>query len=155
MIPRQEIFLLSGVPGSGKSWVCERAKEFYNYIPHDAYIGGQYIPAIIDAAYNGHRPVLIETPFSMSQIITPLEDEGLRVVPIFVIESPDVLERRWEVRGTPESARKGHLTRQNTYKARAMEYCAFCGGSDDVLFYLKSIAAEKIANDRTTNARGV
>lgn len=137
----QEIFLLIGVPGSGKSWVCERAQEKYEYISHDKHIGKPHIAAIMQAAKDGMKPILTETPFSISQFMEPLLAKGFKVTPVFVIEKEDTLHQRWDERDTKLKDRLGHLTRQTTYKARAIQYNAFTGTSLDVLNHLHLLAA--------------
>lgn len=134
------IILLVGVPGSGKTWVCDRVKDSYHIIKHDEYLDGGYLAAIMAAARCIAKPILVETPFSMSAFMEPLCEEGLAVMPIFVIASESDLERNWDTRGTKPHARKGHLTRQNTYMARAESHGAFCGNSSDVLNHLNSLA---------------
>lgn len=132
----QPIYLLVGVPGTGKSWVCDQLQDQYEVVRHDDFINGGHIAAIMQAA-DGARPVLTETPFSMSRIIEPLTEAGYAVIPVFVIEDEELLERCWDSRGTPFSVRKGHMTRQNTYMDRAKSSGAFCGDSVTVLNYLK------------------
>ena len=36
------IYLLVGVPGSGKSWVASRLAMEFLYVPHDDYMDGAY-----------------------------------------------------------------------------------------------------------------
>lgn len=143
-IMTQEIYLLIGVPASGKSWVCERAKAKYSYISHDAFIGAQeeYLKMIMEEAAAGSKPVLIETPFSMSKIMDPLTKHGHRVTPIFLIEEETKLNARWEQRGTDLKSQKGHRTRQDTFISRANEGDFFIGNSLAVLNHLNMKASE-------------
>src|SRR3981189_320255 len=118
----KQIYMVIGCPGSGKSWVCEQLKNLYDYVPHDNYLMGSkstslYIEAIIAMQKGARKPLLIETPFSVSQIKDPLEKRGLRITPVFIQEHPDVIRKRYRERdGTDIPA--GHLSRQTTYAER-------------------------------------
>lgn len=148
----QPIYLLIGVPGSGKSWVSAQLTNFH-YVHHDGYIGHinqpkEYVFGILDALKTATKPILAEAPFSISQIKDPLEERGLKVIPVFILEHPHVLHQRYmnrEGRNIPQ----GHLTRQETYRKRAMEWKAFMGTSSDVLKYLQSIGGPNEETDTT------
>lgn len=138
------VYLVVGVPSSGKSWVCEQLREKFEYVRHDDHQDGGYVDAIL--ADRGEKPVLCETPFSISQIMEPLLAAGRKVIPVFVIEEPQVLidryQRRQEEKGTPPENQKpipsGHLTRQKTYADRARAHSAFAGTSAQVLEHLRA-----------------
>lgn len=136
------VYLLVGVPCSGKSWVCEQLKAKYEYIPHDAHIGGDYIAEIRDRAATTTKPLLIETPFSMSQILNQLQD--FDVTPVFIVEELSTLQTRYMER-EGKSFPTGHVTRQQTYIDRALTVGAFAGDSSAVLHHLESVAARDLA----------
>lgn len=135
--PPQIVTLLVGVPGSGKSTVCEQLDHIYTYVPHDDYKGNSsgHKETILRAAINGDKPVLTETPFSISDMKDPLESCGLTVRTVFILEDPKVLAARYKDREGKEIP-KGHLTRQETYRKRAEESNSFAGTAKDVLEYL-------------------
>lgn len=139
------VYLVIGVPASGKSWVCEQLTAQFEYVPHDAHIGAKtnndYIAAIVRAHKVATKPLLIETPFSVSQIKEPLEAHGYIVKSVFIIEDDKTLEERYKVRER-KPIPLGHLTRQRTYKDRALTTQAFYGTSDAVLAYLKNAAPQ-------------
>lgn len=135
------IYLLIGVPCSGKSWVCEQLSDLFEYVSHDAFMDGGYVEALFDAAKRATKPVLAETPFSISQIKNPLEAEGCEVIAVFIIEDPEVLAERYEARESREIP-KGHLTRQNTYTERAEELGAFIGTSEEVFSHLRTLTID-------------
>lgn len=130
-------YLLIGVPGSGKSWVADKIKTRCTYLANDDYIGKDYLAAIGRKINEEPGPFLVEATFSISKIKDPLENAGIKVVPIFIVEHPQTLANRWDERSTPQSARGGHLTRQETYKFRANAWNAFSGNSSEVLNYLE------------------
>jgi hypothetical protein len=136
---RQPIYLVVGAPGSGKTWLCRQLKDKFTYIPHDEnIIPKQHLDKTIAAASWSDKPILIDTPFSVTQIVEPLKRLGLKITPVFVIETPRLTRERYENReGKPIP--KGHLTRIETYKKRALELGAFKGTSTQVLQHLKDI----------------
>lgn len=135
-----QVFLVVGVPGSGKSWVCEQLTEKYTYIPHDAHIGEDYVIAIVNASRDAIAPLLIEAPFSISQIKDPLDHAGFLVECVFILDEPSVIIARYE----RQESRGGkpfppvHLKRMQTYAKRAASCGAFSGTSEEVLNYLKN-----------------
>lgn len=142
-MPKQErhpIYLVVGVPGVGKSWVCGQLLDKFQYVANDDYIGGDYVTAIRDAARESNRPVMCEALFSLSAVKDPLERQGFEVVCVFILEDEAELKRRWEERGNVSHAtRQGHLSRQRTYSERAREYGSFYGTSAEVLEHLKTL----------------
>jgi hypothetical protein len=110
------------------------------YVPHDDYQDGGYIDAILAAAATSTKPVLIETPFSMSRIMGPLAGGGREIIPLIVIEREPTLRQRWRERGIGETTQRGHLTRQETFRQRAHELGAFKGTAEEVLSHLRSAA---------------
>lgn len=134
----QEIYLIVGVPGSGKTWVCEQLKDSFDYLRHDDYPNDKvYVSAVYKLQGTATKPILIETPFSVSQILEPLSKHFI-VTPVFIIETPSLTQLRYESRENKEIP-KGHLTRIQTYIERAKALQAFTGTSEEVLKYLKSL----------------
>lgn len=132
------IYLVVGVPGSGKSWVCDQLKDKYNYLKHDDYMKDTpgYIRDAARLAADSEKPVLIETPFSVSQTGGKLLEMGYRVIPVFILESEVTTAERYFKREGKDIP-KGHLTRIQTYRERCEEYNAFGGTSEQVLEHLK------------------
>lgn len=58
----QTVYLICGVPGSGKTWVCEHLKDKFNYIPHDEYLK-DHARVICEAAKVVKRSIITECPF--------------------------------------------------------------------------------------------
>jgi hypothetical protein len=131
----QPVYLLVGVPSSGTSWVGEQLTDKYEYVRHDDFIGQDYIAGIEEASRTATKPLLIETPFSMSKIVEPLEERGFDLRYVFILEDETVLRERYMAREKKEIP-KGHLTRQQTYADRAEETGAFAGTSSEVLSHL-------------------
>lgn len=141
----KKVYLVVGVPGSGKSWVANQLKDKFTYVHHDGFIGHinhpeVYVKEITKAASTSDKPILAEAPFSISQIKDPLEKEGLSVEPVFILEDPRTLKQRYETDKNRDGKPlpKGHLTRMETYRSRAKEWGAFSGNSTQVLEHLKN-----------------
>jgi hypothetical protein len=127
------IYLLAGTPGSGKTWVCKQLEDKFDYLAHDDFPNPKtYISAIKRLASFATKPILIETPFSVSTFT-----DSLPVTPVFIIESEEVTKSRYEARDN-KPIPQGHLSRIKTYIDRAKELNAFSGTSEQVLEYLKS-----------------
>ena len=142
---KPKIYMVVGVPCSGKSWVCEQLTEEFEYIPHD-YVGhynekDAYLLDILDLADKSDKDILIETPFSMNEYQKPLEEQSYEVIPVFIIESPVVLSKRYKDR-EGKVYPKGNLTRNQTFMKRAMDSGLFKGTSEEVLIHLKEMVRE-------------
>lgn len=130
-------YLIVGSPGVGKTWVMSKLEDQYQVLHHDTYIGRNYVQAIYEAVSKASKPILIETPFSMSQIIDPLDKAGIEVIPVFIIETDEIHLERYKVRG--KEMPKGHLARTKTYLERAITGNHYYGTSEQVLKYLRSL----------------
>lgn len=136
---KKKAYMVVGCPGSGKSWVCDQLKEKFDYIHHDAFIGMAgfaYVKEILKKSQGATRPLLIESPFSVSQIKEPLEKRGIDVECIYIQEQEKTIKDRYETR-EKKPIPQGHLTRQQTYANRAKESGSFFGTSQQCFDYLK------------------
>lgn len=143
MKEKATVYLIVGVPGSGKTWITEQIKDRFNFVHHDGFIGHinqpeAYVQAILDAAEGSTTPILAEAPFSVSSIKAPLEEAGHKVVPLVIAENPQVIAERYRNRESREIP-KGHLTRLQTYLDRAKEHGWYKGTSAEVLEHLKGL----------------
>jgi gluconate kinase len=136
----QKVYLLCGVPGSGKSWVSEQLQQEYTYIRNDDFIGNPktFIAAIFNAAKSSQKPILCDCPFAERKLRDELVDRDLRVIPIFIVEHPQVVRRRYESRGKP--VYPGLLTRALSIQDRAIEWNAFWGTAEEVLKKLRELS---------------
>jgi gluconate kinase len=163
----QSVVVVAGVSGCGKSWACRQVADKYWYVPHDRcwQVPGQrgwdpkhiwaadmgdasryqpgaksnHLEVLIEAAKVATKPVLTECPHGERVLREGLEAAGIRVIPIFVVEPPQVVAMRYMKReGKPIP--KAALTRATTIVARADEWGAFKGSSGEVLEYLRGMA---------------
>lgn len=157
------VYLIIGVSGSGKSWVARQLADKFNYLPHDRcwkHVSGvkptegldpkwgppgsesTHMPEIIKLARESTKPILTEVPFGERKLKEDLEKEGIKVTPVFVVEHPSVVARRYNGR-EGKFLSKAVLTRASSIKERAKEWNAFQGTSDEVLEHLKTMEFEK------------
>lgn len=136
----QKIYLLAGCPGVGKSWLTRQLIGKYTPIEHDEYRDheSRYVPALVRAAKLGDKPIIANTPFGVSEIMAEIDRAGCACVPIFVVDDPEVIAKRYFLRDG-KSIPKGHLTRQQTYIKRAHNLGAFMGTGEQVLKHLLSL----------------
>lgn len=137
----RRVYAVIGCPGSGKTWICDQVKENFNFVHHDLYIGmaeGRYVEAILEAAPKSDRPLLIEIPFSINTITTPLRDAGFEIVHLIIQEPPLTIAGRYYNR-EKKKIPQGHLTRMNTYNARALENGWLRGSTEHILEILKGV----------------
>lgn len=140
----QPVYLIVGCPCAGKSWVCEQLRARFEYVAHDDFIGRprERIEAIRKAAKIASKPVLTETPFSMSETILPLDDFRIKVIPVVIVETAAILTQRYQQREGRDIP-AGHLSRQQTYAQRARARKYFVGTSADVLQFLIGIVSTR------------
>lgn len=138
---KQKIYAVIGVPGSGKTWCIDRLGDKFEVVRNDDFINRghmEYPWAIRDAAEATTKPVLIECPFSVSEVVGPLEAIGYEVKQIYIVPEPEVVAAQYQRREGREIP-KGHLTRLETYRQRSSIVGTFAGDSAQVLEYLKSV----------------
>lgn len=136
----KEIYLICGSPGIGKTWVCKQLTDKFEYVPHDDFIKGPvtHLMAVSKRAAECDRPIITEVPFSVSQVKEPLEARGFKVNPIFITEAGSTLTQRYQDRDKKRIPQQ-HLTRNETYKKRSVEWGCFNGTSEEVLHHLRSL----------------
>lgn len=144
----KKIYILVGASGSGKSWVSNQVRDKYTYVPHDTFglKGNQdFVRAIKAHASISEKPILCDTPYSLSELLDPLSKDGFEVKPVFILEKPSIVKARYENRhkqtgdGQPVIP-KGHLSIIETYKNRAIALNAPFGTSSEILDYMRNHA---------------
>lgn len=90
------------------------------------------------AAKCGLRPVIAETPNSISRILDPLRSLDFDVSPVFIIETPEITRDRYGAR-EGKLIPKQHLSLIKTYTQRAITMGAPHGTSEQILRYLQQV----------------
>ena len=134
----QTIYLLCGVPASGKTWVSERVGDKFAHVEHDYYTHDAIVKAAYIQAHEGCKPVLVDCPFNERRLRERLELFRLLVVPLFIVEGPSTIADRYYKREGKWPA-SNILTRAETIMEKVREWNAFHGTSAQVLEYLKGI----------------
>lgn len=129
------IYMIIGVPAAGKSWVAARVREKFEYLSHDIF-GDRYLQVILARHASAEKPLLIETPFSISELKTKLEGHGKKVIPLFIFEDDETLIKRYKEREGKDYP-KGNLTRQKTFRERCKQLGARSGTSMEIYIYLR------------------
>lgn len=162
----QPVYLICGVSGSGKSWVCRQLTDKFMYVPHDrcwtheqscGWVPGtewkpemkdakewrpgatnRQPPIVIKTAMIANRPVITEAPFGERLLREDLERAGIKVIPYFVIEKPEVVKARYEKRENKPIPKAAH-SRAASIIDRALEWKAPWGTSEQILTKLKEL----------------
>lgn len=130
------VYLVCGVSGSGKSWACRQLTDKYHYIEHDKHFK-DHLKVVFHAARTADKPVITEVPFAERILKEKLESHQVKVIPVFVVEAPEVVAKRYSSR-EKKPLPKNAYTRATTIVDRAKEWNAFQGTSQEVLDYLKT-----------------
>lgn len=135
----QPIYLICGVPGSGKTWVCDQLENDFTYVAHDDHVNKTYPMELFNYSRTSDKPILADCPFAERVLREELIARNLKVIPVFIVEDAQTVKARYEKR-EQRSIPKNFLTRAQTIGARAAEWKAFRGTSAEVLAHLKGIA---------------
>jgi gluconate kinase len=127
----QPVYLICGVPGSGKTWVCRQMAHKAYYIPHDLHYK-DHASVLINKSRTSIRPIITECPFAERVLREQLELHSIKVHPIFVVEDPEIIKKRYENRENKRIP-KNNLTRAVSIVNRAKEWNAPMGTSTEVL----------------------
>lgn len=140
------IYLVCGVPGSGKTWVCNQLQNDFIYVAHDDFIKLDYVAALSNATDGAHKPLLAECPFGERELREKLQAVGFKVIPVFVVETPETVRVRYQAR-TGKPATQAMITRAISIGQRAREWGAYAGKSEQVLNHLRMLAASRAAHN--------
>jgi len=130
------IYLLCGVPGSGKTWVIDQLKGWL-HIDHDSRGRFSLVDDARQLASTTKRPIIVDCPFKERSLRADLEDAGLQVTPLFIVEDPSVIFERYVAR-EGKSPAQSVITRAETIMNKVREWNAFYGTSQEVLDFLRS-----------------
>lgn len=130
----REVVLVCGVPGSGKSWVCQKLDGYlYEYVSHDTYREQINLVKHIRelSSKDCDRPILVDCPFAERSLRDSLLELGIAVKPYFIVEPTEVVQNRYltrEGRELPQAS----VTRSKTILNRANEWEAPRGTSEEI-----------------------
>jgi gluconate kinase len=136
-----KVYVLCGVPGSGKTWVCSQLTDKFRFVAHDDDYKShpdRVIKAALENSGTENRPVLTDCPFAERELRDKLEGAGFRVVPIFIVEPPEVVSGRY-LKRTGKPLPQNSLTRAVSILNRAKEWKARHGTSIEIRDYLQNL----------------
>ena len=127
------VYMVCGLSGSGKSWVCSQLTELTHYVSFDEVNKNEHVRLLIEAGKIG-KTSLYDPTIGVSSFIKHNSDKfDLR--PIFIVESKDIIKARLIARGG--KWREGMDSRLKSMDRRTIKYGVFHGTSQEVLNYLK------------------
>jgi hypothetical protein len=134
----RDLYLVTGPPGIGKSWVCTQLVELFDYIPYDDVPKEQHLHLMLK---DDKRPILYD-PWRKATSFKKRYGSIFNIKLIVILEDLKVLEDRLRSRGgTPDS-------NTERYHKRAISIAKdadFKGTSQEVLDFLKAnIKRDKI-----------
>lgn len=160
------LYLVCGVSGAGKSWVCRQLTDKFHYIPHDRcwvhpdhktwkgadageadmqdesrYFNGaksNHLEVLLEAVKSAKKPVITECPFGERPLKEQLEAHGVKVIPYFVVEPVTTVMKRYQGR-EKKPLPAAAVTRAQSIINRVVEWGAPYGSSDDILNKLKHV----------------
>lgn len=128
---KKDIYIVTGAPGCGKSWVCNQL-DMYNYIPYDDVPKEQHLHLML---HGDDRPIIYD-PWRKATSFSKRYGDIFNIKLIVIVESESILKERLEGRGGIFNDKSiKYCKRANSIATKA----AFSGSSDEVLAYLRSI----------------
>lgn len=131
----QPVYLLIGVPCSGKTWVADKLADKYEWCPHDDYHVDDYHNALhyMCGAYG--KPIIAEAPFRASILVEKLKKKGIKVIECYITAPEALLEQRYmarEGKAYPKAFSTNLAKYNERYKSLQIR-----GSSEEVLKLLK------------------
>lgn len=136
----RKVYLICGVSGSGKTWVCNQLKEKFHYIPHDEHYNN-FTKVILNAALSADKDIITECPFGERIVRQDLEKYNIRVIPHFIVEPPELVAKRYQDREN-KPIQKAAFTRASSILQRAQEWNAPYGKSEQILEMLQKDSSD-------------
>lgn len=125
------LYMVIGVSGSGKSWVCSQLTDKFNYIAYDKHKKSEIVDTLLS---NADKPLLYDPVIGISTFINRNTDKfDIRVAAI--VEDFITVKDRLIKRGGKLT--KSIYNRYNVIKRRSDKYADFTGDSKKVLDWLK------------------
>ncbi len=132
------LYLICGVSGAGKTWVCRQLQDKFHYIPHDEHYVKDDLLLACNRAKAQTKPIITECPFGERPLREFLSTHGYEVIPYFVIEPPHVVQQRYFERERKPLPLAAH-TRASTIINRAREWGAPHGTSEELVCLLRKV----------------
>lgn len=126
------IFLVFGVSGSGKSWVCKQLQDKFEYVSYDEVPKKDQLQMML----NANKPILHDRSIKTSTFIKRNSDKfDIRVVCIL----GDFIRVKEQLKNRGGKITKSLYKRWKIMHRRADKYAEFVGDSDEVYRYLRDV----------------
>jgi len=126
---KQDLFLIAGCPGSGKSWVCDQLTSKFHYISYDGVNKNYHVYELLK---NNSKQLLHDPTIKVSTFIKTY-GHLFNIRLIVIVEDENIINQRMIARG-------GKITDTIKRRIKRMlslsEDCEFSGTSLEVLEYL-------------------
>jgi len=130
----KKVYLVIGLSGSGKSFVCSQVAPYSYRIKFDRLRGGNRRQEALKQASQQDKPIVADITKLVSTTIKLNPEFVYKVV--FIDESLEVVRQRIELRGGTYNE-EAVLKRQKRLRSLALRHQAFSGSSDECLQWLK------------------
>lgn len=121
-----KVYMVCGVSGSGKSWVCNQLAAHVKYVPVDKM--GHILPT--EELELHDRVIKISTTIKKWRLL------GIEVVPVFILG--DFLKVKKQLVGRGGRITKSLYSRWKRMVSLERKYSAFTGDSAEVLKWLRA-----------------
>lgn len=133
-LSQQTIYIVSGIAGSGKSWVCNQLTSKFHYIAYDKNKKKDHLHLIRSAPKD--KIILYDLNINTSTFIRRnCEEFNIRFVTIL----GDFLQVKQQLKDRGGKITKGTYSRWKVMKKRANTYGECQGSSSEILKYLKNL----------------
>ena len=131
------LYLVCGVSGSGKTWVCSQLTQKFAYLSSDTSGRDGHIAKLLEMSKEG-RPLLYDLSVGISTFIKRHSDL-FEIFPVFIVETKEVVLERLKLRGTGDRLSEARLV---AIDKRTAKYGVFSGTAGEVLEYLRGVSSE-------------
>lgn len=131
------VYLLTGVSGSGKSWIAEHLRHHVKYVPYDKHSTAEAVAIISKSKV----PILYDPTTNISTFLK-INSSSFDIRLFIIVDDLILIKQRIKARGGRIT--KSLYTRHKRMKAIAEANDSFSGSSLDVLNALK----HELSNDR-------
>jgi len=131
LVTKPILYLICGVSGSGKSWICNQLNNV-SYLSSDSADKKSHVDELLKLS-KLNKPLIYDLSIGISTFIKRNTDK-FDIKPIFVIETKETVLERLKQRGTGTALSDSRIIAINR---RAQSVAIFSGTSLEVLDYLK------------------
>lgn len=137
LVIKPVLYLVCGVSGSGKSWVCNQLNDV-SYLPSDSAGKKNHVEKLLELS-KLNKPLVYDLSVGISTFIKRNIDK-FDIRPVFIVETKELILERLKQRATGTALSDTRIVAINK---RAQSYATFSGTSQEVLDYLNAQLVSK------------